>query len=83
MKYDFTQSIWEVIKVYNVGDKSFETLITMGSFKESKFKLTGCAGQGLITIEVVMQKLKKKLKILIVDTFSPGLTLTLYINQID
>ena len=65
-----------------MGDKSFETLITMGSFKESKFKLT-CAGQGLITIEVVMQKLKKKLKIFIVDTFSPWLTLTLYINQID
>ena len=42
-----------------MGDKSFETLITMGSFKESKFKLTCCAGQGLITIEVVMQKLKK------------------------
>ena len=55
----FTRSIWEVIKFYNVGDKSFETLITMGSFKESKFKLTCCAGQGLITIEVVMQKLKK------------------------
>ena len=82
MKYAFTRSIWEVIKFYNVGDKSFETLITMGSFKESKFKLTCCAGQGLITIEVVMQKLKK-LKILIVDTFSPGLTLTLYINQFD
>ena len=47
------------LKFYNVGDKSFETLITMGSFKESKFKLTCCAGQGLITIEVVMQKLKK------------------------
>ena len=59
-----------------------QTLITMGSFKESKFKLTCCAGQGLITVEVVMQKLKK-LKILIVDTFSPGLTLTLYINQFD
>ena len=66
-----------------MGDESFETLITMGSFKVSKFKLTCCAGQGLITIEVVMQKLKKKLKILIVDTFSPGLTLTLYINQMD
>ena len=68
-----------------MGDKSFGTLIfiliMMGYFKESKFKLT-CAGQGLITIEVVMQKLKK-LKILIVDTFSPGLTLTLYINQFD
>ena len=36
-----------------------QTLITMGSFKESKFKLTCCAGQGLVTIEVVMQKLKK------------------------
>ena len=59
-----------------------QTLIMMGSFKDSKFKLTCCAGQGLITIEVVMQKLKK-LKILIVDTFSPGLTLTLYINQFD
>ena len=82
MKYAFTRSIWEVIKFYNVGDKSFETLIMMGSFKESKFKLTCCAGQGLITIEVVMQKLKK-VEILIVDTFSPGLTLTLYINQFD
>ena len=59
-----------------------QTLIMMGSFKDSKFKLTCCDGQGLITIEVVMQKLKK-LKILIVDTFSPGLTLTLYINQFD
>ena len=59
-----------------------QTLITMGSFKESKFKLTCCAGQGLITIEVVMQKLKK-LKILIGDTFSPGLTLTLYVSQFD
>ena len=46
-------------KFYNVGDKSFETLITMGSFKERKFKLTCCAGEGLITIEVVVQKLKK------------------------
>ena len=36
-----------------------QTLITMGSFKEGKFKLTCCAGQGLITIEVVMQKFKK------------------------
>ena len=59
-----------------------QTLIMMGSFKDSKFKLTCFAGQGLITIEVVMQKLKK-LKILIVDTFSPRLTLTLYINQFD
>ena len=59
LKYAFTRSIWEVIKFYNVGDKSFETLIMMGSFKESKFKLTCCAGQGLITIEVVMQKLKQ------------------------
>ena len=82
MKYAFTRSIWEVIKFYNVGDKSFETLITMGSFKESKFKLT-CAGQGLITIEVVMQKLKKVENFDCNDTFSPGLTLTLYINQFD
>ena len=36
-----------------------QTLVMMGSFKESKFKLTCCTGQGLITIEVVMQKLKK------------------------
>ena len=49
-----------------------QTLVMMGSFKESKFKLTCCTGQGLITVEVVMQKLKK-LKMLIVDTFSPGL----------
>ena len=82
MKYAFTRSIWEVIKFYNVGDKSFETLIMMGSFKESKFKLTCCACQSLITIKVVMQKLKN-VEILIVDTFSPGLTLTLYINQFD
>ena len=49
-----------------------QTLVMMGSFKESKFKLTCCTGQDLITIKVVMSKLKK-LKILIVDTFSAGL----------
>ena len=36
-----------------------QTIAMMGSFKESKFKLTCCTGQGLITIEVVMQKLKR------------------------
>ena len=36
-----------------------QTIVMIGSFKESKFKLTCCTGQGLITIEVVKQKLKK------------------------
>ena len=36
MEYAFTRSIWEVIKLYNMGDKSFETDFSNDGFFQRK-----------------------------------------------